>query len=78
MYLANYKVTICKYAALHFVHLNKLVYLQEAGNGGYLCGNFSMADVVMFPVLAFHVRMGLELGERRSHLQAYYNLVIIF
>ena len=48
---------------------------QSAAKGGFLCGEFSMADVAMFPVLALHVRVGLKLGEKRPHLQAYYNRV---
>jgi len=51
-------------------------YLKNEGEGSYVAGkNFSMADVVFFPSLAFLVRMGFKLLPRYPSLNGYYNLV---
>ncbi|XP_027009856.1 glutathione S-transferase rho [Tachysurus fulvidraco] len=50
-------------------------YLQQMGNGTFVAGrNFSMADVVFFPVFAFLPRFGLS-QERYPHLMEYYEMV---
>ncbi|XP_072528229.1 glutathione S-transferase rho [Salminus brasiliensis] len=50
-------------------------YLEKMGKGSYLAGkNFSMADVVVFPYIAYFPRFGLR-KERYPRLMEYYELV---
>ncbi|MCI4381392.1 hypothetical protein PGIGA_G00251030 [Pangasianodon gigas] len=50
-------------------------YLQQMGKGSFLAGkNFSMADVIFFPVFAFLPRFGLS-KERYPNLMEYYEMV---
>ncbi|XP_017340785.1 glutathione S-transferase rho [Ictalurus punctatus] len=50
-------------------------YLQKMGKGSFLAGrNFSMADVIFFPVFAFLPRFGLS-KERYPNLMEYYERV---
>ncbi|KAJ8397303.1 hypothetical protein AAFF_G00441370 [Aldrovandia affinis] len=49
--------------------------LQQAGAGPYLAGkSFSLADVIVFPVIAYAVRFGLS-SERYPFLGKYYSLL---
>lgn len=51
-------------------------YVGENGSGSFLAGKeFSMADIVFFPSLAFYVRVGLDLGKSYPHLASYYEKV---
>ncbi|XP_060771547.1 glutathione S-transferase A-like isoform X2 [Neoarius graeffei] len=50
-------------------------YLQKMGKGSFLAGrNFSMADVIFFPVFAFLPRFGLS-KERYPNLMEYYEML---
>nr|XP_055076932.1 glutathione S-transferase rho [Misgurnus anguillicaudatus] len=50
-------------------------YLEKMGKGSYLAGkNFTMADVVCFPVIAFFPRLGCP-KERCPRLMEYYEMV---
>ncbi|CAN0421950.1 unnamed protein product [Lampetra fluviatilis] len=50
-------------------------YLAKLGSGSYIAGkNFTLADVVFFPNLAFCFRFGLSV-DKYPHLSAYYSLV---
>ncbi|XP_035284898.1 glutathione S-transferase rho isoform X1 [Anguilla rostrata] len=49
--------------------------LQQVGEGSFLAGkSFSLADVIVFPVIAYAVRFGLSL-ERYPRLGQYYSLL---
>nr|XP_055023030.1 glutathione S-transferase A-like isoform X2 [Misgurnus anguillicaudatus] len=50
-------------------------YLEKMGKGSYLAGkNFTMADVVCFPVIAYFPRLGCP-KERCPRLMEYYEMV---
>jgi glutathione S-transferase len=50
-------------------------YLAEMGAGSFIAGkDFSMADITFYTLLAFTVRMGLDLS-KYPHLGAYYTMV---
>ncbi|XP_008285823.1 glutathione S-transferase A-like [Stegastes partitus] len=49
-------------------------YLQNVSSGSYLAGPFSLADVVVFPDIAYAFRFGLS-AERYPNLAKYYNLL---
>ncbi|TNM93311.1 hypothetical protein fugu_018713 [Takifugu bimaculatus] len=49
-------------------------YLQKVAAGSYLAGSFSMADVVVFPNVAYAFRFGLSVG-RYPKLAKYYSLL---
>uniref|UniRef100_A0A672H605 Glutathione S-transferase A-like n=1 Tax=Salarias fasciatus TaxID=181472 RepID=A0A672H605_SALFA len=49
-------------------------YLQNVAESSYLAGDFSLADVVVFPSVAFAFRFGLS-AERYPKLTEYYNLL---
>ncbi|KAM4539905.1 glutathione S-transferase A-like [Odontesthes bonariensis] len=49
-------------------------YLQNVAAGSYLAGAFSLADVVVFPDVAYAFRFGLS-EERYPKLAKYYNLL---
>ncbi|XP_029701287.1 glutathione S-transferase rho isoform X2 [Takifugu rubripes] len=49
-------------------------YLQKVAAGSYLAGSFSMADVVIFPNVAYAFRFGLSVG-RYPKLAKYYSLL---
>ena len=49
------------------------LHVLQLGEGSYLAGkDFSMADVILFPGIAFLVRVGFKLAPRFPHLQAYF------
>lgn len=51
-------------------------YLAKIGDGAYIAGKeFTVADLVFFPVVAFMVRLGFKLAPRFPCLQAYHELV---
>ncbi|KAM7372947.1 hypothetical protein PAMP_007835 [Pampus punctatissimus] len=49
-------------------------YLQKVGPGSYLAGAFSLADVIVFPNVAYAFRFGLSVG-RYPKLAKYYSLL---
>lgn len=49
-------------------------YLQEVAAGSYLAGAFSLADVIVFPNIAYAFRFGLSVG-RYPKLAKYYSLL---
>ncbi|XP_061597014.1 glutathione S-transferase A-like [Cololabis saira] len=49
-------------------------YLQNVSAGSYLAGAFSLADVVLFPNIAYAFRFGLSVG-RYPKLAKYYSLL---
>lgn len=52
------------------------VYLKQEGSGSYVVGkDFTMADVCVFPILAFGVRGQLNLSPF-PHLKSYYDKVV--
>lgn len=51
-------------------------YMEKKGPGSHIASkDFSMADVLVFPAVAFLVRLGLELGPRFPNLAGYYEMV---
>ncbi|KAM9340392.1 glutathione S-transferase A-like [Symphorus nematophorus] len=49
-------------------------YLQKVAAGSYLAGAFSLADVIIFPNIAYAFRFGLSVG-RYPKLAKYYSLL---
>ncbi|XP_030003674.1 glutathione S-transferase A-like [Sphaeramia orbicularis] len=49
-------------------------YLQKVSAGSYLAGAFSLADVIVFPNIAFAFRFGLSVG-RYPNLAKYYRFL---
>ncbi|XP_070702190.1 glutathione S-transferase A-like isoform X2 [Pempheris klunzingeri] len=49
-------------------------YLEKAAAGSYLAGAFSLADVIVFPSVAYAFRFGLSVG-RFPKLAKYYRLL---
>ncbi|KAM3858066.1 glutathione S-transferase A-like [Diretmus argenteus] len=49
-------------------------YLEKVGAGSYLAGAFSLADVIVFPSIAYAFRFGLSVG-RYPKLATYYSLL---
>ncbi|TKS65571.1 Glutathione S-transferase A [Collichthys lucidus] len=49
-------------------------YLQKVAAGSYLAGGFSLADVIVFPNIAYAFRFGLSAG-RYPKLAKYYSLL---
>ncbi|XP_041810799.1 glutathione S-transferase A-like [Chelmon rostratus] len=49
-------------------------YLQKVAAGSYLAGAFSLADVIVFPNIAYAFRFGLSVG-RYPKLAKYYSLL---
>ena len=48
--------------------------LSQAGSDSFLAGDFSVADIMFFPTLAYQWRMGLKL-EKYPRLNAYFEKV---
>jgi glutathione S-transferase len=48
-------------------------YASENGSDSFAVGKeISVADIVLFPTIAFYVRVGLDLGKSYPHLASYY------
>ena len=51
-------------------------YMEQRGDGSHIASkDFSMADAVFYPHLAFAVRVGLNMTSRLPKLKAYYQMV---
>jgi len=51
-------------------------YIKAQGDGGYLVGkNFTMADVFVYPYIAFAVRMGLNLQANLPSMASWYDRI---
>lgn len=64
-------------AGLNLMFIYIVLFCAIQGND-YIAGkNFSMADILFFPTIAFVVRMGMDLKERYPNILAYYDRVVV-